>query len=97
MRFAVATLTGAAQLSDAIAGRDAGEREHQAGAAGAGPHRGVGVIIGSAGGFFKPGRVVELGGTSYHNVLMTLVHAMGYTDVAHVGAKGTTVLDALRG
>jgi hypothetical protein len=56
-----------------------------------------GVIIGDAGGFFKPGRVVDLGGTSYHNLLLTLVHAMGYTDVTKVGASGTTVLTALRG
>jgi hypothetical protein len=55
-----------------------------------------GVILGSCGGFFKTGRAVDLGGTSYHNLLLTLVHAMGYTDVAQVGAKGTTVLDALR-
>jgi hypothetical protein len=60
--------------------------------------KGVGaVIIGDAGGFFKPGRVVDLGGTSYHNLLLTLVHAMGYTDVAKVGSQGTTVLTALRG
>jgi hypothetical protein len=71
----------------------AGDEQHsREGAKGVG-----GVIIGSAGGFFKPGRVVDLGGTSYHNLLLTLVHAMGYTDVAQVGAKGTTVLTALRG
>jgi len=61
-------------------------------------HKGVGgLIIGSCGGFFKPGRVVDLGGTSYHNVLLTLVHAMGFNDVTQVGAKGTTELSALRG
>jgi hypothetical protein len=56
-----------------------------------------GVILGDCGGFFKTGRAVDLGGTSYHNLLLTLVHAMGYTDVTKVGEKGTTVLTALRG
>jgi hypothetical protein len=56
-----------------------------------------GVIIGNAGGFFKTGRAVDLGGTSYHNLLLTLVHGMGLTDVTQVGAKGTTELTALRG
>src|SRR5262249_41007123 len=60
-----------------------------------GPKGVGGVIIGSCGGFFKTGRAVDLGGTSYHNLLLTLVHAMGYTDVTSVGAKGTTVLTAL--
>ncbi len=52
-------------------------------------------IIGDCGGFFKTGQVVDLGGTSYHNLLLTIVHAMGYADVTSVGAKGTTVLTPL--
>jgi hypothetical protein len=60
-----------------------------------GPKGVGGVIIGSCGGFFKTGQVVDLGGTSYHNLLLTLVHAMGYTDVSSVGSKGNTVLTQL--
>jgi Protein of unknown function (DUF1552) len=60
-----------------------------------GPKGVGGVIIGDCGGFFKTGHSVDLGGTSYHNLLLTLVHAMGYTDVTSVGAKGTTVLTPL--
>jgi Protein of unknown function (DUF1552) len=60
-----------------------------------GPKGVGGVIIGDCGGFFKTGQAVDLGGTSYHNLLLTLVHAMGYTDVTSVGAKGTTVLTQL--
>jgi len=61
-----------------------------------GPKGVGGVILGNCGGFFKTGRAVDLGGTSYHNLLLTLVHAMGYTDVTQVGAQGTTPLAALR-
>jgi len=60
-----------------------------------GPKGVGGVILGDCGGFFKTGRAVDLGGTSYHNLLLTIVHAMGYTDVASVGSKGTTVLTQL--
>jgi hypothetical protein len=72
----------------------AGDEQHsREGAKGVG-----GVIIGSAGGFFRTGRAVNLGGTtSYHNLLLTLVHAMGYNDVTQVGEKGTAELTALRG
>lgn len=58
---------------------------------------GVGcVIIGDAGGYFGTGRSIHLGGASYHRLLLTLVHAMGFEDVGSVGAQGTSVLDQLR-
>ncbi len=58
---------------------------------------GVGcVILGNAGGYLATGRSVHLGGASYHRLLLTLVHAMGFEDVDTVGAQGTSVLSELR-
>src|SRR5262249_34727042 len=60
-----------------------------------GPKGVGGVIIGDCGGFFKTGQVVDFGGSSYHNLLLTFVRAMGYNDVMSVGSKGTSVLTQL--
>lgn len=54
------------------------------------------VLAGSAGGFFTTGRYINLGGAAhYHDLLLTIAHAMGRTDVTTFGDKGTQVIDAL--
>lgn len=55
-----------------------------------------GCIIGGCGGFFRGGEVVDLAGMSYHNLLLTLGHAMGYEDLLSFGDHGTEVLNALK-
>ena len=54
------------------------------------------LIIGNAGGYFKTGRMVDVQQSNYCNSLLTMAHAMGYTDVAKFGKSGTTPLAALR-
>ena len=58
----------------------------------------MGVVIGgAAGGYFKTGRYLNLGGAShYHDLLLTMAHAMGRTDLTAFGDKGVKVIDALR-
>ncbi|MFO0746234.1 MAG: DUF1552 domain-containing protein [Myxococcota bacterium] len=53
------------------------------------------VIAGSAGGFLRTGRTVDMGGADYDDVLITLLHAMGATDITHFGATGTGPLAIL--
>ncbi|MFV8753679.1 DUF1552 domain-containing protein [Nannocystaceae bacterium ST9] len=53
------------------------------------------VLAGSAAGFFSTGRFVNLAGAHYHDLLLTLAHAMGRTDLTSFGDSGTTLLDAL--
>jgi hypothetical protein len=54
------------------------------------------VIAGGAGGYFSTGRFLDLGGAHYHDLLLTLGHAMGHTDLTTFGDSGTQVLSALR-
>lgn len=53
------------------------------------------VLAGSAGGYLSTGRFLNLGGAHYHDLLLTIAHAMGLTDVSSFGDDGTAVLDAL--
>lgn len=54
------------------------------------------VLAGSAGGFLKTaGRTVDMGGAHYHDVLLTLGHAMGATNLTSFGEHGTQVLSQL--
>lgn len=55
------------------------------------------LIAGSAGGFFKTGRTLDLGGADYDDLLVTLLHALGATDTTSFGATGTRVLSNLQG
>jgi hypothetical protein len=53
------------------------------------------VLAGSAGGYFSTGRFLDLAGAHYHDLLLTLGHAMGQTSLASFGDDGTTVLGGL--
>jgi hypothetical protein len=53
------------------------------------------VLIGSSGGFFKTGRFVDMMQTHYHDLLITLAHAMDFTEVTTWGTNGTGVLSQL--
>lgn len=53
------------------------------------------VLAGGACGYFNTGRAVDMQQAHYHDVLLTLCHAMGATDVPSFGANGTTVLTPL--
>lgn len=53
------------------------------------------LLVGSCAGYFDTGQLVDLGGRSYHDLLLTLVHAMGYEDVPQIGETGTSVLTHL--
>lgn len=58
----------------------------------------MGVVIGgAAGGFFTPGRYLNLaGGAHYHDLLLTIAHAMGRTELTAFGDSGTKVIEELR-
>lgn len=47
------------------------------------------VIVGGGGGALDTGRFLDLGGRPYADLLLTLGHAMGYTDMTSFGADGT--------
>jgi len=53
------------------------------------------VLIGSSGGFFKTGRFVDMQQAHYHNLLLTLAHAMDFTDLTSFGSMGTARLTQL--
>ena len=53
------------------------------------------VLIGSSGGFLKPGRFIDMKQDHYHKLLLTLAHAMGFTDLTKFGESGTAVLTPL--
>jgi len=53
------------------------------------------VLAGSAGGFFRSGRTVDMAGAHYQDLLLTLGHAMGATDLTTFGASGKNVLTTL--
>jgi hypothetical protein len=55
----------------------------------------AGVLIGGCGGYLKTGQLVDLGQQRYANLLLTLVHAMGYEDTSSVGVAGNKVLTRL--
>jgi hypothetical protein len=46
-------------------------------------------------GFFKNGTMVDLGKAHYHNLLLTMGQAMGYTDLTSFGQQGTKPLTAI--
>jgi hypothetical protein len=52
-------------------------------------------IIGGGGGAIDCGQVLDVGGRDYCDLLLTLVHAMGYTDVTTVGKSSTGPIAAL--
>ena len=54
------------------------------------------VLAGSAGGYFRSGGELDLGGASYHDLLLTLAHAFGLTDLSSFGSEGHNVIAALR-
>ena len=54
------------------------------------------LIIGSSGGFFTTGRYVDMQQDHYHKLLLTLAHAMDFTDLASFGESGTAELTQLR-
>lgn len=54
------------------------------------------VIAGSAGGYFSTGRFLNLAGSHYHDLLLTIAHAMGLDTLSSFGDDGTAVLEALR-
>lgn len=54
------------------------------------------VIAGGAGGYLRTGRHVDMAQADYDDLLITLLHAMGATDVTKFGATGTKALDVLR-
>jgi len=54
------------------------------------------LIIGSSGGFFTTGRFVDMQQDHYHKLLLTLAHAMDFTDLASFGESGTAELTQLR-
>lgn len=53
------------------------------------------VVAGNVDGFFRSGRVVDMQGAHYHDLLLTLGHAMGATGLATFGTAGTRVLTEL--
>ena len=53
------------------------------------------LLIGGAGGFLSTGQVVDLEGARYSRLLLTLVHAMGLTDVTSVGDGGESLFREL--
>jgi len=53
------------------------------------------LIVGSCGGFFKTGKVVELSNAPNNQLLTTIMHAMGQTSVASVGDTYTGNVDSL--
>lgn len=53
------------------------------------------MFIGNAGGQLTTGRVVDAGRAHYHDFLLTILHALGYTDVTSWGFEGTTPITAL--
>lgn len=54
------------------------------------------VLAGSARGYFSTGRYLNLAGSHYHDLLLTIAHAMGRSDLTSFGDDGTSVLQALR-
>ena len=52
-------------------------------------------LIGNCSGFFDSGKVVDAGARNYCDLLLTLVHAMGYTDVQSVGSSSSGPLSAI--
>jgi hypothetical protein len=54
------------------------------------------LLIGSSGGYFKTGRFVDMKRAQYHDLLLTLAHAMGFTDLTTWGQLGTGPLSVLR-
>ncbi|NJK31045.1 MAG: DUF1552 domain-containing protein, partial [Deltaproteobacteria bacterium] len=56
----------------------------------------MGVVIGgSAGGYFSTGRFVNLAGAHYHDLLLTIAHATGLTDLSSFGDDGKALLEGL--
>jgi hypothetical protein len=53
------------------------------------------ILIGSSGGFFKTGQFIDMKQAHYHNLLLTLAHAMDFTDLASFGQMGTARLTQL--
>ena len=53
------------------------------------------LLLGGAGGILDPGQVIDMGGQDYCNLLLTLVHAMGFDDLNALGARGDHVLSEL--
>ena len=48
-----------------------------------------------AGGMLNTGAIINASGAHYHDVLLTLAHAMGHTELTSFGDLGDTVLSAL--
>jgi hypothetical protein len=50
------------------------------------------LLAGGGNAGLKLGHYVNLGGVGYHHLLLTLVHALGHTEVTRFGEEGTIVL-----
>ncbi len=54
------------------------------------------VLAGSAGGYLRGGGELDLGGASYQDLLLTLGHAFGLTELTRFGSDGRNPIAALR-
>ncbi|NUP08004.1 MAG: DUF1552 domain-containing protein [Polyangiaceae bacterium] len=55
------------------------------------------VLAGGAAGYFSTGRFIDLAGAAhYHDLLLTIAHAAGRTDLATFGDEGKQVIERLR-
>jgi hypothetical protein len=54
------------------------------------------VLAGGCAGFFRTGRLLDMGGRRYADFLLTLGHAMGFEDITTFGTTGTAALESLR-
>jgi hypothetical protein len=55
----------------------------------------VSALLFGGSGFFKTGTMVDLGKAHYHNLLLTMGQAMGYSDLTTFGQQGTKPLTAI--
>jgi hypothetical protein len=53
------------------------------------------VLAGGCGGFFKTGRLIDAQRAHYHDLLLTMIHAMGFNDVGSFGTDGNKVIGQL--
>jgi Protein of unknown function (DUF1552) len=55
----------------------------------------ISVLLFGGSGFFKTNTMVDVGKAHYHNLLLTMGQAMGYSDLTTFGAKGTTPIRSI--
>jgi hypothetical protein len=53
------------------------------------------LLIGNAGGAFRTGRIFDAGGAHFHRMHLSILHALGYTDVAQWGDEGSSTISGL--